>query len=143
MNTRLRIGNLNGFLGYVSDSYGIAIGNTDAYLKYDVVSGLVIKGSITLTNTIPAASVSGLAATATSSDFSAITGVTKPANNADVTLAAVNGGLTVTGGGITLSSGGAIKGGATDYLNGTGVFLGYSSSYYKFSVGDPAGEHIA
>ena len=45
---------------------------------------LSIKGSIVITNTIPAGSVSGLAATATSTDFSNITGATKPANNATV-----------------------------------------------------------
>jgi len=31
---QLRIGNLNGFLGYYSDVYGIAIGNASSYLKY-------------------------------------------------------------------------------------------------------------
>jgi hypothetical protein len=46
---------------------------------------LNLKGAIYITNSIAAASVSGLAATATSSDFSAVTGATKPANNADVT----------------------------------------------------------
>lgn len=58
------------------------------------------------------------------------------AAGADVTLSAVNGGLSVTGGGITLSGGGAIKGGQTDYATGTGFFLGYSGSAYKFSIGD-------
>jgi len=44
--TRLRIGNLNGFLGYSSDLYGIAIGETDKYLKYDPTNGLKIKGLV-------------------------------------------------------------------------------------------------
>ena len=43
INTRLRIGNLNGYLGYTTDTYGIAIGNTDAYLKYDSDNGLRLK----------------------------------------------------------------------------------------------------
>ena len=105
-------------------------------------STLNITGNITLSNTISYTSVTGLAATATSSDYSAVTG-TKPPANADVTLSAINGGLTVTGGGITLSSGGAIKGGATDYLTGTGFFLGYSGGQYKFSVGNPSSAYIS
>ena len=47
INTRLRIGNLNGYLGYVTDLYGIAIGETTKYLKYDPTNGLVIRGNIT------------------------------------------------------------------------------------------------
>jgi len=49
INTRLRLGNLNGFLGYSSDLYGIAIGETNSYLKYDTDNGLRIKGDITIT----------------------------------------------------------------------------------------------
>ena len=47
--TRLRIGNLNGFLDYATEAYGIAVGDDDNYLKYDPVNGLRIKGSITIT----------------------------------------------------------------------------------------------
>ena len=47
--TRLRIGNLNGFLGYTEDAYGTAIGDTDNYLKYDPVNGLRIKGNVIIT----------------------------------------------------------------------------------------------
>ena len=49
LNTKLRLGNLNGFLGYSSNKYGIAIGETDAYLKYDSANGLNVKGSIIVT----------------------------------------------------------------------------------------------
>jgi len=49
INTRLRLGNLNGFLGYSTDLYGIAIGETDKYLKYDPTNGLQVKGNITAT----------------------------------------------------------------------------------------------
>lgn len=69
-------------------------------------------------------------------DFSLVNGSTKPSNNADVTLTAVNGGITVTGGGLTLSGGGSIKGGQTAYATGTGWFLGFSGAAYKFSIGD-------
>ena len=47
LTTHLRLGNLNGFLGYSSDKYGIAIGESDKYLKYDPTNGLRIKGVIT------------------------------------------------------------------------------------------------
>lgn len=66
----------------------------------------------------------------------------KPADNADVTLSAVNGGLTVTGGGITLSSGGSLKGGQTDYNTGTGFFIGYSGGAYKQSIGVDTGNRL-
>ena len=46
----VRLGQLNGFLGYGSDAIGIAIGETDKYLKYDPTNGLRIKGTITATS---------------------------------------------------------------------------------------------
>ena len=46
--TQMRMGNLNGFLGYSTDKYGIAIGETDKYLKYDPTNGLRIKGTLTV-----------------------------------------------------------------------------------------------
>lgn len=46
--TYMRMGNLNGYLGYVSDAFGVAIGDSNCYLKYDPVNGLRIKGSITI-----------------------------------------------------------------------------------------------
>jgi hypothetical protein len=51
-------------------------------------------------------------------------------------------GTTITGGGITLSGGGNIKGGQTDYNSGTGFFLGYSGSKYKFSIGNASSKGI-
>jgi len=41
-----RLGNLNGFLGYVSEEYGLAIGESTKYLKYDPTNGLRIAGNI-------------------------------------------------------------------------------------------------
>ena len=46
----VRIGNLNGFLGYTSTAYGMAIGDGVHYLKYDPTNGLRISGDITMTN---------------------------------------------------------------------------------------------
>ena len=48
ISTHLRLGNLNGFLGYASDLYGIAIGESNKYLKYDSTNGLRIRGDITV-----------------------------------------------------------------------------------------------
>jgi len=44
-DTKVRLGNLNGFLGESSDVYGLAIGETAKYLKYDPTNGLRLKGS--------------------------------------------------------------------------------------------------
>lgn len=85
------------------------------------------------TNTNQLTDGAGLGTTAL---WSGVTGTGKPSDNADVTLTAINGGLSVTGGGLTLSGGGSIKGGQTDYNTGTGFFLGYSGSTYKFSIGN-------
>lgn len=45
LTTRLRIGNLNGYLGYTTDLYGIAIGEATKYLKYDTTDGLQLRGN--------------------------------------------------------------------------------------------------
>lgn len=46
LTTRLRVGNLNGYLGYTTDKYGIGIGETTKYLKYDPTNGLRLRGEI-------------------------------------------------------------------------------------------------
>lgn len=52
-------------------------------------------------------------------------------------LAAINADLgSITAGNITLDSSGYVKGGQTAYDTGTGFWLGYDSSAYKFSIGD-------
>ena len=43
--TRLRIGNLNGYLGYSSDLYGIGIGDSSSYLTYDPTNGMTLAGT--------------------------------------------------------------------------------------------------
>jgi len=62
-----------------------------------------------------------------------------PQNQAQTGIQA---GTTITGGGITLSGGGNIKGGQTDYNTGTGFFLGYHGSDYKFSIGNASTKGI-
>lgn len=128
--------------------FSIGSGAGGSYLTWDG-SGLSLKGSVTITNTIPAGNVSGLAATATSSDYTSVTG-TKPPSNADNTTSAVNstvsistGGLSLTGGSIYLNGGGSIYGGMSGYLSGNGFYLGYTGGAYKFSVGNSAGNYMA
>lgn len=43
-----RLGNLNGFLGYATNEYGVAIGDSSAYLKYDPTNGLRISGNLSV-----------------------------------------------------------------------------------------------
>jgi hypothetical protein len=95
------------------------------------------EGPVTIAASANASTVSASVA------YSDITG-TKPPSDADNTNTAVNAGTTVTAaaGGITFSANGAIKGGQTAYDTGTGWFLGYSGSAYKFSIGNPAGNRM-
>lgn len=37
---------------------------------------------------------------------------------------------------------GSVKGGMTDFMTGTGYFIGYSADNYKFSIGDPLGNNM-
>lgn len=43
---------------------------------------------------------------------------------------------------LIMDAAGAMRGGASDYLTGTGFFLGYSGGAYKLGVGDPSGHHM-
>ena len=52
-------------------------------------------------------------------------------------------GLLCESGGLNVGVAGHIRGGQTDYLTGTGFFLGYSGAAYKFSVGNPAANYIS
>ena len=104
------------FLGYEAGAYLFSIGNGTDRVSWDGTS-LKVAGNITITN--PATVRTDL----------------NVADGADVTQAALITGTTITGGGITLSAGGNIKGGQTAYATGTGFFLGYEATKYKFSIG--------
>jgi len=140
INTRLRIGNLNGFLGYTTDKYGIGIGDSSAYLTYDNVNGLLIKGNITVTG--GNALTTGTAAQDINDNTTEVSGgkITTNSIEADKLnvsqLSAISADMgAITAGTITLNSSGYIKGGQTDYATGTGYFLGLSGGDYKFSIG--------
>jgi len=51
-------------------------------------------------------------------------------------------GVTIQDGGITMAGGGSIKGGQSGYNTGTGFFLGYDSTAYKFSIGNSSTESL-
>ncbi|MCK4448129.1 MAG: hypothetical protein KAW56_13735, partial [Candidatus Marinimicrobia bacterium] len=111
-------------------------GDVNNYIQWNG-SSLVLKGSVTLVNTIPNAKVDGLGnlALEDSLAYGDITG-TKPPSNADVTLTAIQGELSLAGGGLVLASAGAkIRGGQTAYGVGTGFWLGDVSGVTKFSIG--------
>ena len=67
------------------------------------------------------------------------------ANSINVSsLSAINADMgSITAGTVTIDTSGYVRGGSTDYLTGTGFFLGYSGGAYKFSVGNPSGNYVA
>lgn len=131
---RIQLNGTNGTSTLDMEAGTIRLWNgTAAVPPFQLVGGQVRVANLSIISS----DVGGLAATATNSDFSAVTGATKPANNADVTLTALNTGLVITSGGITLngtpsiksnnyvagSTGWAIKGNG-DVEFGSGVFRG-------------------
>jgi hypothetical protein len=122
-----------------SKNFGISTVG-DAFFKGDITgasgtfSGTVNVGGTDLTtaNTLNANTTAGNVGLGNVENLSA-------QNQAQTGLIA---GTTITGGGITLSGGGNIKGGQTAYNTGTGFFLGYSGTAYKFSIGDASTKGI-
>ena len=70
------------------------------------------------------------------------TGSATTTTGQDVATSGIEAGTTVTQGGITMNQGGSIKGGQSAYNTGTGFFLGYDSSAYKFSIGNASNEAL-
>jgi hypothetical protein len=70
------------------------------------------------------------------------TGSATTTTGQDVATSGIEAGTTVTQGGITMNQGGSIKGGQSGYNTGTGFFLGYDSSAYKFSIGNASNEAL-
>ena len=119
----IRLGDLNGFLGFSGETYGIGIGEATKYLKYDPVGGLVIRGDITADNgtfngTVNA--TSGKFGTATNYWSIGATGLTATSSSTDVFL----------------------NYGKTDFgQDATGGFIlgyDYSATKSKFEIGSSA-----
>ncbi len=71
VTTQARLGNLNGYLGYSSDIYGIAIGEATKYLTYDTINGLRIAGNIlATTGTLTTLTINGALKVFTDGSFS-------------------------------------------------------------------------
>lgn len=90
-------------------------------------------------NTITASQIA--ASTITANE---IAGNTITANKLTIsTLSSIAADLgTITAGNMTINSSGYIKGGQSGYNTGTGFFLGYDSSAYKFSLGDGTSSYL-
>jgi hypothetical protein len=94
--------------------------------------------------TLLSSQVTGLGSFATISSlaYGSLTG-TKPPTNADVTLSAIQGTLSLAGGGLVLASAGAcIRGGQTAWDTGSGFWIGDVSGVTKFSIGNSAGDSM-
>ena len=108
LTTRLRLGNLNGYLGYVADTYGLGIGSssgTDANITIESTNGIRIRNGTTNKITFD--------------------------NSGNATL--LN--LTV-GGSLDISTSGNIKSGQSAYNTGAGWFLEYNGGTPRLSIGD-------
>jgi len=122
---------------------------TDKIIANAVTASKIAANTITASeiaaNTITASEItantitaSEIAATTITADQIAANTITS--NKMSVsTLSAIAADLgTITAGNMTLNASGYIKGGQTAYNTGTGFFLGYDTSAYKFSLGNPA-----
>jgi hypothetical protein len=99
-----------------------------------VASGQVIDGNLIITGSIAGTKIAALAIDTAQLKAGAVT-----ADKITVTggLSAISANLgSITSGNITLDSVSSIKGGQTAYNTGTGFFLGYSGTTYKFSIGN-------
>ena len=105
---RVRVGNLNGYLGYVADTFGVGIGSSvagEANLTFDATNGLRLRQGTTNLITLD------MAGTATLLN------------------------LTV-GGSLNVLTSGNLRSGQTAYNTGTGFFMEYNAGTPRFSIGD-------
>lgn len=108
LTTQLRLGNLNGYLGYVADIYGFGVGSssgTNANITIDPTNGIRLRQGTTNKITFD--------------------------NSGNATL--LN--LTV-GGALTIGTGGSLSSGQTNYNTGTGYWFDYNTGTPRFSIGD-------
>ena len=115
---RVKIGKLG------TGSYGIQLKNSSGTSIFDSSGDISRVANLAITNDMLAGSIT--AAKLNVGSLSAI--------SADLG--------TITSGVITLSSASHIKGGQTAYNTGAGFWLGYDTSAYKFSIGNPSGSYL-
>lgn len=105
---RVRMGNLNGYLGYVADTYGFAVGSSvagEANITFDATNGIRIRQGTTNLITF----------------------------NMSGTATLLN--LTV-GGSLNVLTAGNFRSGQTAYNTGIGWFMEYNAGTPRFSIGD-------
>lgn len=132
--------NTAGFILGIDDSDSnkvkLEIGDAANYLKW-TGTGLNIAGAVTITSGSGYSNLSDKPTSLSVINSAEGTKLSGIAAGADVTLAALNGELALTGGGLNLSSAGAkVRSGQTAYATGTGFWLGNDAGTSKFSIGD-------
>jgi len=109
-----------------------------AVITGDKILANTITGSLIAAETIGAQAIAAGAITAVKIDAGAVTADKILAGS--VTAAKINvnelAAISTVTGNLTVGSTGFLRGGQTDFNTGTGFFLGYSSTTYKFSIGN-------
>jgi len=95
----------------------------------DLIAANTITANEIASNTITANEIAATTITATEMNVGNLASITADLGS-------------ITAGDITLDSSGFIKGGQTAYNTGTGFFLGYNTSAYKLSIGNPSGDYL-
>ena len=121
----------------------------DVKVDGDLLVTGTINGTALINGTLGSTQIGANAITTTQLNADAVTAVKIQANavtagKISVTnLAAIVADIgSITAGNITLDTSGYIKGGQTAYNTGTGFFLGYDTSAYKFSIGDGSSNYM-
>jgi len=105
------------------------IGGISTFITADNIAADTITANEILGNTITASQIAGATITATEMNVSQLSAIAADLGS-------------ITAGNITLNTSGYIKGGQTAYDTGTGFWLGYDSSAYKFSIGNAAADKL-
>ena len=117
---------------------GIALGGSSTFKVTS--AGALTATSATITGAITATSLtlSGFTLASSAVGLGNVSNYS-PANQAKYGIEST---IDIGSGGIRMNGGGYIKGGQTDYNTGTGFFLGYHDSAYKFSIGNSASNYV-
>jgi len=144
--TRVRIGNLNGFLSFVSDLYGIAMGESGKSLSYDPTNGLILTGPGIEVGTSGYFRSAGKTSYA---DTDAGIWIGYDSGEYKINIGDASSYITWDGSNLTITGGVAastVEVGTSGYVRTTGktsyadtdagFWLGYDSGAYKLNIGD-------
>lgn len=123
-------------VAFQTDKFQIYNGTTGVDVFSVSGSTIQLKASVTVLGTITLGQVSGTGSLAaqSSADWSTqVGGSGKPSDNADVTLAAINGGLTITSGGLILDGTPSIQ--SSDYVAGSAGWAIMGDGSVEFNDG--------